>query len=171
LLPPAARARGDDEADLGPPRTLTLEVGGLAVGGGFGLELQVPVADTAALFVRPTLIPGFTNWSTPSPLDGLWGGGMRLGARFFPWGNAPAGFYAGPDVEADVLGGHRAGVAMHGWRVAGGAEVGFNWIPFELVDLSIGGGVLYRLEWVSGGASGAQGSVAPFLRLGAGFVF
>jgi hypothetical protein len=170
LVAPGAHAQ-EDADDLRATKTLTLEFGGLVFGSGLGVEYQSAPLTWLSFYVEPSVLLGWAHGAFNTALDGLWGGELQAGPRFFLWGEAPAGLYLGPLGMAAFLAGTRDGAPLHGWRWGGGAMLGFNWIPFELFDFSVGAGALYQVDEVSGAPAERTQAVIPLVRIGAGMVF
>jgi hypothetical protein len=174
LLTGPRPSRADEEAGAPATKTLTLEAGGLVFGNHLGVEYQSALSPLLSLYVAPSLMVGWSHGSFTGVLDGLWGLDVQGGPRFFVLGQAPEGLYVGPAVSVGFGWGERNAASARGYELSLGAMAGYNWIPFQLFDVSLGAGALYRFEALVGSSSASSTKshgVVPLVRIGVGMVF
>lgn len=131
-----ALAQQDDATSPSPANVVAVNV--LAnLGGAYSIEYERVLSPALSLFVEPTYFqigpnPGFGSL-------GIAGPGLVVGARWYPFGAAPAGLFVAPEVYATYIdslgleGGPQAGAG-------GGAVVGWNFVLFDRLVLSPGVG-------------------------------
>jgi hypothetical protein len=164
-----------NEPLLTPPSSvLSVDAGGLLFSDALTLELEHAVLPWASVFVAPGVTVGSLGASAyGTPTQGLWGGALQLGARFYLLGEAPFGLFVGPTLDLAFM--HQTlgpGLETEGVRVAGGAVAGLSFRFASVCSLSLGGGALYQWDdLVVGHAASGTTAFVPTARAALGVAF
>lgn len=101
--------------------------------------------------------------------------GLSLGARFFPGGHAPDGFFLGGSAGAQVA---WTRLLLTGQPVVAVAEMldaqlGYTWLLWRHVTLSLGGGAAFQSSYgrTFGATESGSSGFIPSLRLAVGYAF
>lgn len=173
FLTSAASAQDVEVAEsAGPLNTVTIDPIDIALGGWLGVEYERAVLDYLSVYGGPSINFGITADEGQS-LFGIAGG---LGTRLFPFGDAPEGFFIGPDLSLAYVSGDEGGIeaSSFGWAVTG--IIGYTFLIADMVDLSLGLGAGYGDFEATGSSDGVEVTIGyagfiPTARLAVGAAF
>lgn len=169
-IAPLAHARSPRDVADAPDSVITLEPLAVVYARTIALEYERGVGHVG-LHLGAALTLGSFDLSERSG-DYL-GVAVTLGARFYPWTEAPAGPFIGPFasvgwVEAQDGVQRASGV---GWSV--GAMAGWTWLLGSVFALSLGAGAAWYAYDIDGadGATVGRAGFLPAVRLAVGAAF
>ncbi|MCA9562752.1 MAG: DUF3575 domain-containing protein [Myxococcales bacterium] len=152
-----------------PLNTITIDPLPL-IFGVLSLEYERAVAPAVSIYAGPSINFG-TSVDDPDSAFGL---GLDMGARFFPWGKAPEGFFIAADfgvAYASATDGE-TDTSASAVAYAVGGSIGYTFLIADVFDLSLGVGAQYAdFEIKVANDSIGFSGVLPTLRLALGAAF
>lgn len=145
-----------------PKNSVTVNPAGL-VFGFFHVEYERRLGDRLSVFVEPS----FFRMSQQGGL--LTGPGLTAGVRIYPFGKAVEGMFIAPELYATYL--DRTYDSDEGKPGFGaGAAVGYTFIFFNVIDLSLGLGAIANFTgYATNGTEGFAVGPLPRINIGAAF--
>jgi hypothetical protein len=151
--PPPPAERPNNTVTLNPVRYALLHA---------QVEYERTTTNHTTLFVQPIAFHHATwypfNHIENTTAEGI---GADVGMRYFFFGWAPEGFYAGPMLSAYYAAEHRKGETLHGFVLSPGVQGGYDAIFFDWLVLGAGIGASYGFGMTSPPPGAPEGAGLP----------